>query len=496
MSFTTRLYDNIVTGDTQILLSQMEAMEAVEADRQREVLVARRYHEGKHGAKLTTRLLEFLARDLNIGGPEFRMNVCKNVVTALSERLIIEGFDSKDESFIEWAWNLWQALRLDSMQEEVHEAALRDGEYFIIVDWDEENERPCMTPHQRYTSIDVNGDGYGCKMFYEENDHNQKPLFGLKQWLEQSNSSIVERRTLYFPDRIERYIRDNRGEWTPFRGVLGDKPWPTPWVDNEDKPLGIALKHFKNKGLQCEAWDAIPMQNAINKSVIDLLSASDQTAFRVFVALGFIPTVDGKPPADDRSNWLEVEPGQIIGTTKPPGDASFNAIDPADLSTLMDLAHQLVLWAAMVTNTPVTRFISTKLIASDETLKEQEGPLLSRVRSRQTSFGNTWSECFELAAKLQNVMGEPVKYPEPFDLDPLWVDANARGQQERIDLLIKKQKLGIPRSQLWLEAGYNKKTIRRMEAEYQATQTTKSEQVQGQKENFENEKADEEQQEG
>ncbi len=459
---TSTLVGTIVPGDTAVRLSALEAYSEEELKLQRRIVKARKYHDGLQNAQLTERLREFLQMHPD---DEFSLNVCAPVVNALSERLVVDGFDGDDTKLLDWAWRIWQECNLDAMQDDVHEGALRDSEYFVMVDWDAEENRPIFVPHQRYTSVDAGGDGYGCMMFYDQDDRYQKPQFAVKQWTEATKNDIVERRNIYYPDRIEKYQRGSGAQWVR----IGES---IPWVDAEGKPLGIAVVPFTNKGMRQEASAAWPMQDAVNKSLIDLLSASDLTAFRIYVALGFIPTTDGKPPADDMSNWLKVTPGQIVGTTKPPSEASFSAIGPSELEPLMDLTHQLVLWLAMVTNTPVTRFISTKLVASDETLKEQEGPLLARVRSRQITFGNSWSKCMQLAAKLQNLYGEPSEdddLPEDLDanvlLEPIWIEPQSRSQSERLDLLVKKQKLGIPRRQLWREAGYSQSAISKMQAE-------------------------------
>lgn len=448
------------------LLSFFDALTVVEEDRQKEIVLARKYHEGNQGAELTDRLKQFINTDF-----DFRMNVTRGVVMALVERLRVEAFDCPNDELAKWAEALWDENNLDAVQEEIYEGALRDGEYFVIVSWD---EGISIIPHQRYTDVQVDGDGFGCWMVYNEDDPNQKALYGVKQWTETAGQAtegqiireVAQRRNHYYPDRVEKYRRDINGEWAPYQPPE-DEEWPIPWVDADGNPLGIALIHFTNKGLRCEAWDALPLQDAINKSLIDLLSSSDLTAFRIFYSLGFIPTTDGKAPAADRSNWLSLEPGQVVGTTKSAREADFGAIDPSDLSEQMDLTHQLVLWLAMVTNTPVSRFISTKLIASDATLKEQEGPLLSRVVSRQVRFGNAWARCFDIARHLDNSFGEQsLNVEEKIEL--IWAEGAARGEHEKLDLLMKKQIVEVPHAQLWKEAGYNQKTIDKMETQRDA----------------------------
>jgi hypothetical protein len=312
-------------------------------------------------------------------------------------------------------------------------------------------------------------------MTYTQNDPNQKPLYATKLWSEMipdvdGRNSLRQRRTVYFPDRIEKYVMGNDGKWLPYSDVEDEDVWPIPWVDVMEKPLGIPVIHFKNKGLRCEAWDAIPLQDAINKELVDLLMAGDATAFRIFVALGFIPTTDGQQPKEDRSNWQRIEPGEVVATTKEAPGASFDAIDGADLEPLQNLVHQLVMWLAMVTETPITRYTTTKLIASDETLKEQENPLLSRVAVRQVLFGSAWTNCMKMARKLENLWGVD-KLDETVELKPQWREAQVRGETEKLTNLGLKKNLGIPQSQLWKEAGYDQATITKMQGEAQDAQT-------------------------
>jgi hypothetical protein len=460
-----------ITAETETMLSLLDALTEAEKQRQQDIVLARSFHDGEEGAMLTARLKQWLGEDIS-----FRLNVARSVVTAVAERLTVTGFDSENEPLLQWVSDMWEHLKLDAMQEDVHEGALRDGEYFVIVSWDNDTNMPQVIPHQRYTDTEVSGDGFGCWIRYTEDDPNQKPKFAVKQWnvVEVTEISHVQnayqRRNIYFPDRVEKYRRSQYQQgWEPYMDPE-DEVWPVPWVDGDGNPLGIAVIPFNNKGVQCEAWDAFPLQRAANKALVDLMSTSDMTAFRIYYALGFIPTTDGKQPADDRSNWMKIEPGQVVGTTRTAGEVEFGAIEPSELNSQMDLVHQIVLWLAMVTNTPVTRFVSTKLIASDATLKEQEGPLISRVGSRQRRFGNSWVQVINMMRRLQNTFGDE-DIDEEATVTPIWGEAAARGEDEKLDLLEKKQTIGVPREQLWKEAGYDQAQINRMKEQSRDDET-------------------------
>ena len=448
------------SASTMLSLSYGEALTEAELQRQKDIVLARQYHEGMIGAELTDRLKEYLQAG-DYADVVFRLNLCRGVVSAVAERLRVTGINSPEAALIDWAWQVWQDNDLDAVQEEVYEAALRDGEHFVIVSWDNERGIPIMLPHERYTSVAAEGDGYGCWIQYRENDPNQEAEYGVKQWIERDdNNQVIARRTMYYPDRIEKFVRTTWTDWE--RYTEENEEWPIPWTTKGGDPIGIAVVPFNNRGLRIEAWDAFPLQNAANKSLVDLMATSDQSAFRILYSLGFIPTNDGQPAKSDGSNLLKIKPGTVVGTTKTKRDADFGSIEPTDLNQLIDLTHQIVLWLAMVTNTPVSRFISTKLIASDATLKEQEGPLIARATARQSGFGNSWSLCFDIARMLNNMYGStPVS--EESEIDVLWAEAAARGEREKLEILELKQKLRVPDEQIWIQMGYDQPTIARMQ---------------------------------
>jgi len=453
----------LIDGRDLLKISYADYRKTSEETRQRDIVLARQYHDGFQHTELPLRLRMFI-KSANLGHT-FALNACRSVISAVTERLSVIGFDSADQGLIEWAEQVWDVNRLAAIQDDIYEMSLRDGEAFVIIGWNEIEQTVRITAHPRFVDVGVGGDGYGCIAHYVQNDPNQGLDYAEKLWSEEIGGELIRRRNVYRADRIEKYRMDDHGEWVAFQDPR-DPAWPLPWVDATGKPLGIAVIPFVNKGLRCEAWDAIPIQDAINKELIDLLVAADQTAFRVYVALGFVPTTDGQPPKPDRSNWQTVEPGQIVATTQSASEASFQAIQGEDLTPLQNLVHQLIMWLAMVTETPITRFTTTKLVASDETLKEQENPLLSRVRVRQVLYGTAWVQCFQLSRKLNNLWGASfLNINSPFQV--LWREAQIRGETEKLDNLIRKQSLGVPRTQLWKEAGYSQDIINQMTQEMQ-----------------------------
>jgi hypothetical protein len=443
--------------DNVVDLSLLDFLAEAALKQQKAIAKARRYHDGEQAVFLTSRLRAFLGIDLD-DDSRFNMNLCRIVVEAVTERLIVEAFDAADEDLAEWAMATWKANRMDARADDTHVMAVRDGESFVIVDWDEENERPRLTPHPRFVAVDADGDGFGFEMYYPDDDTSQRPLYAVKRWIEHPvGQQARARATFYFSDRIEKYVYASG--WVPFQDP-DDTAWPLPWVDASGEPLGIPVIHFQNKALRSEAWDAIPIQDGINKTFLDLLASSDLTAFRIFVALGFIPTTDGKDLADDQSNALTIEPGQFIGTTKKAGEADFKAIDGADVTPMVNMLQKLILFLAMVTNTPVGRFQITGMVSAEQSQKQAEEPLLNKVRNRQTVFGDAWEDVMDMARRLENLYGESLN--EDDELTVRWAEAQARSQDETHAELKLKKELGIPLRQLWSELGYDEAKIDEM----------------------------------
>jgi len=437
-------------------LAYLDALSEAELNLTRQIVSARKYHVGEQNVVLTDRLKQFLGE--TFGGFEFRLNIVQSVIRTVTEKLSVIGFDSLDKEAISWAQEVWDLNNLDALQDDIYEAALRDGAHYVIVDYPVEKGYPRWLPQTHYTEVEAGGDGNGCKIFYPQGDPNLDPIVAVKYWTEWIEQKLTQRRTLYFPDKIAKYARTGGGgDWKPYKDSE-DKEWPISWTDTDGTPLGIAVVPFYNKSQALEAADAIPLQDAANKAVVDLLSTEDQTAYRILVALGFIPTSDGLDLKSDQSNALEVQPGIIIGTTKSKTEADVKAIEPAQLSPMMDMVQQIIMWLALVTDTPVSRFITTKLIASDETLKEQEAPLIAKVENRQKLFGGAISRCMTLSMKLARMYQmDPAAPIANARIKPIW--KSAQSMKDRLEELTSKQGLGVPQEQLWTEIGYDQEKI-------------------------------------
>lgn len=447
-------------------------------ERHREILLARSYHEGIQPVYLTERQAAFL--DLHSNNP-FNLNVTRTVVITLRDELNIVGFDTgekADEDGIKkqakWFWDLWDKNNMDGRQGEIHEWALRDSEAFIILDWNRESKVVEIVQHERFTDINaeawlerwdentlnsrtmeaMRGTGAGVWMVYENDDPNQKAMVAIQQW---KDETIIEgkirdelRRTFYYPDRIERYYFDG--------AIWLEKQPPQKWVDQKGAPLGIPVIHFKNENLRPEAWDAIPPQDAINKTWIDILGTMDLAGFPMIFLLGMYPTIDGLPPAADNSNVWNVGPAQILGNANTKGgDASIDRIEGTDPTGLMNTLKDQIMFVAQITGTPSNRFTITAAIASEKTLKEQKDELRKRAYNRQILFGNAWGNMMIIARRINNAFGQvDDRLEEDVTVQPIWKNLQS------VDELKEEKELGVPQEAIWLKMGFTQDQIQAM----------------------------------
>jgi hypothetical protein len=460
------------------LLEIESTLEEIRAH-QEAVLLARNYYNGKQDVYLNARALEYLG--LHKENP-FRFNICRTIVLSLAQELNLLGFGTDEEDdpesqeeaskpVSEWAARVFAENKIDSLQDTIHESAFSDSESFVIVEWDPIEERPKLIYNPYFVDPDAGGDGMGVYMIYENDDPEQRPIAAVKRWIERipagPNMTPLSRlrATIYYPDHIERWVFENNGVWEHFieeTGQINEDgeavsiDWSIPNKDGAGEPLGIPVFHFKNKGLRPEHWDAIPMQDATNKTLVDILAAGDLTAFQSFFGFGFFPTTDGQSPKSDGSNLMKMGPAQFNGTTKKPGDASLQVITGQDSTFLMNQLKDTVLLTAQITDTPASKFVVTAAIASDKTIKEQERGLRKKAKNRRGLFSDPWVGVFDMARKLSNLFGA-AGLSEEVSIFPLWDHTETLEELSQ-----KKDALEIPIEQLWREAGYTETQIESM----------------------------------
>lgn len=433
-----------------IQLSFLSWLTDNDATRQDNYRAYREYYDGQHDTQLTERQRRYLQIKT---GVEFNDNYAPIVVDALAERLTVTGFDAGKGDLPTLLWDWWQRERMDATQKVMHKSAVRDGDAYMIISWDNDSKRPRFTPELAYAGSS------GVKVHYS-NERRGVVDFASRRWVvdQGSNAGKVRRMNLYYPDRIEKYISNSEaseGNWQPYDD--GSGAWPNPWVNKRGEPLGVPVVHFKNNDQgydygTSELAPMIPLQNALNKTIIDLLAAADTTSFRMLYMIG-----------DDPSG-ITVSPGGWLYSLRPPSGengAAIGFIPGENLTPVIALKDSFVVEIARVTRTPMHYFQTSGQRAAEGTLKQEEVGLVSRAEDRQVTFGNAWEDAMMLAIRLSNTFGGTALDEEQM-LTTLWAQAEIRNEQVEMQNLKVKSELGIPQEQVWREMGYNDDQIATM----------------------------------
>ena len=235
-------------------------------------------------------------------------------------------------------------------------------------------------------------------------------------------------------------------DWTPYdptaEGGLPE-PWPIP------NTFGIVpVFHFANNAFtgeygRSELRDVIPLQDALNKSNMDLLVAMEYGAYRQRYAtglnLGMPDPLTGTIPSPFKTG-----PGEIW--TGPAG-ATFGDFDVTDLKQFVQVGADYDAKISNVARIPAHWLtLSMENPPSGEALKTAEAPFVAKLKDRQISFGNNWEDVFQFALL---TLGKEVA-----NLKALWQSAELRSDREVAEVSVLKTTVGVPEEKVWSEMGY------------------------------------------
>lgn len=419
---------------------------------------AERYYNGDHDLAYATQKFQNAFGSLF---KTFAMNLCPAICDAVRDKLVVTEFGAEKggEAIGEEAWKIWQSNRMGIRAGEVHREALKTGDAYAIV-WPDASGKTSIYPNRAGT----------CTVFYDE----EQPgvvQFAAKHW------KTLDKRfrlNLYYPDRTEKYIsklKDRNNSTTRAEAdktaaevvmVMPEGTQFEPFTDNGPEVIPNPYKkvpvfHFANNADigalgTSELVAAIPVQDALNKSVLDMLVAMEFSAFRQRWITGIDVEYDdatGLPkspfvPGADRI-WLSENP-----------DAKFGDFEASDIGKFLEIKEGFRVDMACVTGTPLYYFIQTGgNFPSGESLKKSETRFVNKVRNRQESFGAVWEDVMAFALTIENKGADVRLFTE-------WEDPSPMSESETLDNLIKKQTIGVTDEQLLMEAGYGEEDVAKM----------------------------------
>ena len=386
----------------------------------------------------------------------FRDNLARPIIESAESRVrIIEFGDGT--GIAEDAEIVWRRNKMKSESKRVHTEAMVKGDSFVIV-LPREDDKAGIYPQISET----------CVIVWNDIDPRVKDV-GVKWWVEDfyphpsSTPQPFVRINFYFDNRIERYRSTASGEsltedWDKYEVYTDEGRWKTSHKVKQVPMFQFSPSYNMNLARgRSDLADATSLVDGINKTILDMMTASEFTAAPQRWATGVEIPLDpqtGEPQESYTS-------GADRLWTAPSDGAKFGQFAAGDLSAYKDAVGVLVDHLAFVTRTPVYALMREVNYPSGESLKSAEAPLRSRVGDHQDDFGEVWPEVMAAALLIDGIT---VDEEDLVDLEPRWLPVNAPFATREFleEIKVKAEVAGIPEEMLWMELGYTAKQIELM----------------------------------
>jgi hypothetical protein len=333
-----------------------------------------RYYDGDQPLKYSTERLRELFRSIDVN---FKQNWCAVVIDAVTDRVVLTGFDVGDKTASDALQSAWNANRLNLDAADVHEAALVTGEAFII-GWKNDDGK---------TEIYYN-DPRMVHVFYQEDNPKLKE-FAAKWWVDASG---FWKMNLYYADRVEHYTTRSKSQ--P-QSANAFKPDEIP-VEKHDFQI-IPVFHFRRtrRGTRSELANVIPQNDAVNKLLSDMMVAAEFGAFKQRYIIS----------AGDTSD-LKNSPGLIWNIPGGDGQGQQTAVGEfteTSLDGYLNAIDKLVNAIAIISRTPKHYFMNAGAGVSGDALIAMEAPLVKKVEKLQEAFAPSWQEVAEFILRQSGI---------------------------------------------------------------------------------------------
>jgi hypothetical protein len=425
-----------------------------------------RYMGGEHFLKFATE------KFTNAFGGLFRElanNYCGRVVTTLSDYVQLDDVKFGDEA-LNTEFDQWMdAQRIDAQQGRLHKNAFLYGDGYAIVAPDALGNLRLYRQEARNVEV----------MYDPEQP--ERLLLALKIWRTLRNTWRLNVYTLDGTYRLEtpptniniagekdRAAFEAPAGLAQFQPIV-EEPFVASFV-----PGVIPVFHWANepditgRGVS-ELNDIMPLQDALNKSLCDMMVTMEFQAYRQRWATGIEQQYDesGKPKpishGADRLLWT------------PSTEAKFGEFSPVDLTQFLAVAEGWRTEIARLSRVPPHHLSMTENFPSGEALKTAEAPLIAKVKDRQVAWGNTWEDV--AAYWYRATKGADVR---PGSIEAEWDDTTPRSRKEDSDAEAtewetagRKHELGVPLDVVLEEMGYSKEQIARFKTMRAAEDNTR-----------------------
>lgn len=374
------------------------------------------YYRGRHELKFSS--AQFASQQAHTILSEtvmaLRENLCPAAVSAFTDGISIAswGDDAADKVAAD--------LGLSRLEAFVNRAGFRDGDAFAIV-WptadNKSNTVLFQQPAAMVPTVDVDNLGVlsSCARIWVDNNH-----YG--------------RVNLYYPDRLERWVTTD-----PVRHCVEDAPnmpasadqWrPEPDSDIVPHTFGAVPVCWWKRDPESQLShgnsvlaDVIPLQDAMNKMLADLIITSEdwsrpmlyllnhaeQSATNPYIAAQQAGAADKQTTKPRKFN----RDRQQIFTTD--GGGPFGRLDPPDLTRLNQVQQSFTDRVAHVVGVPSYYFAMGGDVPSGESLRVLSTRRTAAIQAWQRDAAPVWKGLSELLG----MQGANISWRDAMPLDPV-----------------------------------------------------------------------------
>lgn len=351
------------------------------------------------------------------------------VVDAHADRLRIVGFDGRAAAKVQ---AIWDANSMKRREGEIEAEALGEGDAYIIVE---------KHPETGKVNIWAN-DAENVRVYYSDEDPG-KIEFAVKAWRIETGYMRIN---VYLPGRVEKYISGQKAHsGMPMsaknfeRYELDGEPWPMPTgIDDMVPVFHVPNNARTGRYGVSELRHVIPIQNALNKTLTDLMVAMEMGAYPQKVILGVQPPpygTDEDAASQAKLNRFELGIDRILEII---GDnariAEFQAVALAQFIATAQFFDTAV---SRVTRVPVHWLSMSGDFPSGQALRTAESPFVGKIEDRQDAFGEVFGNAMQYALRLDGVA-------DPGEITPIWKSAAPLSMEDELELAMMKQTLGLP----------------------------------------------------
>ncbi|OBB08878.1 hypothetical protein A5668_11910 [Mycolicibacterium fortuitum] len=355
-------------------------------------------------------------------------NLCRVAVTSLTERLRVTGFTGAQ------VWADWLRNDLDEQSVAAHREALLLGSSYVIV-WADKFGRPKVTVETAKQMACLRDPG------------TRTLTAAVKRWETATTTEAI----VYGPDVITRYRANQTGATTA--GFVT--------VDEIANPLGVVpvvrllnSDRIFDEGCS-EIEDLMPLVDALNKVLTDLMVASEYTGrprrWATGVELEEVPVLDDDGNETGETTEQNPYPEGTRMMIAEGEAAKFGQLDAADMGGYGNAVDVLLTQISAVSGLPAHYLgISHDNPASADALRASEASLTARAEARQAQFGRSWEDVARLIVGVRDGAD-----PTTVDVRVQWADAATRSVAQEADAITKLYSAGLlPASYALKRLGY------------------------------------------